>query len=180
MNQRDVFDTGAQRDAGADKPRPELIEFDFLNSVGQRVRQHVAGTSLLPQPPDVLRYTLTTPPRDLDYAKIAAVIVVHSTAYDLDTAYMNGARGLSIIPYDIIARVGRVLGHGAQHYGERNWQLGMPIDRTRQSLIRHMWGWQRELYFDEPDVVDEDDHTAATFINCMFLYYFVNEFKPTT
>jgi hypothetical protein len=180
MTSREVFETGAQRDSSASKPRPELIELDFLTHVALEVQLHVGDGEPLFTAPAALAHVLTTKAEDINYPAIAAAVIVHSTDLDLPTAYMNGAQGISLIPYDMIARIGNVLRFGAEHYGERNWQLGMPIERTKQSLVRHMWAWQRELYFDDAHIEDTDDHAAASFINCMFLWFFVNGREPMT
>lgn len=58
-------------------------------------------------------------------------------------------------------RMGNVLRDGAKRYGERNWESGMPMSRTVQSLCRHLMAF---LQGDR-----SEDHLAELGCNVMFL-----------
>lgn len=76
--------------------------------------------------------------------------------------------GLTGLPYAAITRFAARLTDGAAKYGRFNWQLGMDIDRTRQSLFRHLWQWNAVR---TGQLTDNEDHFAATLCNLMFLWY---------
>ena len=68
--------------------------------------------------------------------------------------------------YDLLSpfflkRVALVLEQGAKHYGERNWEKGIPICRTIDSTIRHMQQFLMRM--------NDEDHLANCACNIMFL-----------
>lgn len=67
-----------------------------------------------------------------------------------------------ISPYFLTA-LGNVLAKGAQHYGERNWERGMPLSRIQESKVRHMVSAMKGRK-DEP-------HWAMEAINLMMLIH---------
>ena len=50
---------------------------------------------------------------------------------------------------------------GAHKYGDRNWEAGMPSDRTMASLLRHVMKYMQGE--------QDEDHLAAIYCNAMFL-----------
>jgi len=60
-------------------------------------------------------------------------------------------------------RLGSWLGIGAEKYDERNWEKGIPLNRTVASLLRHLNDWQQR------DMTE--DHLAAICCNAMFLIH---------
>jgi hypothetical protein len=62
-----------------------------------------------------------------------------------------------------IRRLGAWLAKGAAKYDSRNWEKGIPMDRTMASLLRHINEY-REGNTDE-------DHLAAVACNIMFLIH---------
>jgi hypothetical protein len=88
------------------------------------------------------------------------------------TTYAGGAkRSTSKHAYHLIhpvllRRLGRVLQHGADRYGEHNWQKGIPDSRYLSSAISHLLSFQE-------GVVDPDhsDNLAAAVFNIMGLMY---------
>jgi hypothetical protein len=66
------------------------------------------------------------------------------------------------VPYDeqLLTRIAKLLGRGADHYGDRNWEKGSgqeELDRARSSAFRHFMQW----FTGEGD----EDHAAAVFFN---------------
>ncbi len=60
-------------------------------------------------------------------------------------------------------RLGRWLAIGAEKYTDRNWEKGIPLSRTTESLYRHLLDWQAG------DTTE--DHLAAIMCNAMFLIH---------
>lgn len=63
-----------------------------------------------------------------------------------------------ISPY-MLKALGRVLSDGAKHYGERNWEKGMPDEVLKESASRHYVSWMNN----ETD----EDHAAKLIFNIM-------------
>lgn len=64
--------------------------------------------------------------------------------------------------YDLISpialrRFAELMGRGAEKYGDRNWEKGIPLSRFYASMFRHMMQWA------EGDV--SEDHLAAVLFN---------------
>lgn len=58
-------------------------------------------------------------------------------------------------------RLAAWLRDGARKYGDRNWEAGMPSDRTMASLLRHIMKYMQGE--------QDEDHLAAIYCNAMFL-----------
>ncbi len=67
----------------------------------------------------------------------------------------------SLISPTLLRRLAVHLEEGAKHYGDRNWEAGMPFCRAIDSLMRHT-----SLYLDSHY---DEDHLAAIVANAMFL-----------
>ena len=64
---------------------------------------------------------------------------------------------LDLIPPTMLVRLGCLYGRGAKHYGDRNWERGIPDVRCIQSAWRHFLSFvARE---------DDEDHAAAVIFN---------------
>lgn len=68
-----------------------------------------------------------------------------------------------LIPGVCMLRVGLHYGRGAEHYGERNFEKGMPSTRMLASLQRHLEEFKKG---DE-----SEDHLAAIVFNAMGLIF---------
>lgn len=71
---------------------------------------------------------------------------------------INKIRPDLISPY-MLKALGKVLAEGALHYGERNWEKGMPNDVFKESASRHYVSWMNN----ETD----EDHAAKLIFNVM-------------
>lgn len=60
-------------------------------------------------------------------------------------------------------RLGHWLRLGAQRYARRNWEAGIPMERTFASLKRHVNKYQMGM--------KDEDHLAAIMCNAMFLMH---------
>ena len=48
-----------------------------------------------------------------------------------------------LLPPEFLESTAKILGFGANKYGERNWEKGMSWGRVFGALMRHMWAWWR-------------------------------------
>lgn len=93
----------------------------------------------------------------------------------------EGKADLSLIPYEVLEEVAKVLMHGARVYSRYNWQNGISYTRLDSAGLRH-----RGKFMDLHQTLDEDPscptcknptcdkhskrhHLAATIVNYMFL-----------
>lgn len=77
-----------------------------------------------------------------------------------------------LVPGCVMLRVGQHFGMGAEKYGERNFEKGIPSSRTLASLCRHV-----EQY----KAGDEsEDHLAAIVANAVFLMFNEHKFEGDT
>lgn len=91
--------------------------------------------------------------------------------------YETGARRDTEIGkprYDLISpvalkRLAELMGRGADKYGDRNWEQGIPISRFYSSAFRHLQQWQ---------LGDTDeDHLAAVLFNVMGIMHTLHMIK---
>ncbi len=59
----------------------------------------------------------------------------------------------------MLERLGTLLAKGAEHYGERNWEKGMPLSRLLASAMSHM--------IKTLDGLEEEDHPIQCIFNLM-------------
>lgn len=60
-------------------------------------------------------------------------------------------------------RLGNWLARGAKRYSRRNWEKGIPIERSLASLKRHVNKYQEGM--------KDEDHLAAIACNIMFIIH---------
>ena len=48
---------------------------------------------------------------------------------------------MDLIPPEALTALGAVLAHGADRYGERNWEAGLDWGRITAALLRHLTAW---------------------------------------
>jgi hypothetical protein len=74
-----------------------------------------------------------------------------------------------LIPPEALESLGRTLAEGAKHYGERNWEKGMPLGQFFDSMLRHYIGVYK--------LDHSEDHLAKMFWNAMCLVVTVERIK---
>lgn len=68
-----------------------------------------------------------------------------------------------ISPY-MLEALGKVLAEGASHYGDRNWEKGMPNEVLQESAARHYVAWMMGK--------TDEDHAAKLIFNVMAWIHF--------
>ena len=53
----------------------------------------------------------------------------------------QGKARFSLLPWDAMKAIVKVLLFGAKKYGDRNWEAGMDWDRLFDALLRHLTDW---------------------------------------
>ena len=52
-----------------------------------------------------------------------------------------GKTRYDLVPVEAVAALASILTHGAEKYGDRNWEKGMDWSRPYGSLLRHLFAW---------------------------------------
>jgi hypothetical protein len=73
---------------------------------------------------------------------------------------------MSLLPFDALREVGRVLTHGQKKYGAYNWKQGMDWSRPTSALIRHLEDWMNgnDLDYDSGCLLLAQVATNALFL----------------
>lgn len=75
--------------------------------------------------------------------------------------YDEGKPRLELIPPEAIIGVGKVLGFGANKYGDRNWQKGIKVTRLVGSLLRHLMAFLAGVDNDKESGLPHIDHAVC-------------------
>jgi hypothetical protein len=73
----------------------------------------------------------------------------------------NGKGRYDLISRSLLHRLAKVMQKGAAKYGDRNWEKGIPVGRSFDSLQRHLWQWSEGF--------DDEDHLGHAAANLMFI-----------
>ena len=76
---------------------------------------------------------------------------------------------LDLISPIFLERLGMVLTKGAEHYGERNWEKGMPLSRLLSSAARHL---NQTI-----DGLEDEDHPTQAAWNLMAYIHTLHRIK---
>lgn len=82
----------------------------------------------------------------------------------------KGKPRYDLIPPLALKRVADLYTKGAEHYGDRNWEKGMPFSRFFGSLLRHAY----QFSMGEKD----EDHLAAIVFNALAIMHFQEFHHP--
>lgn len=78
----------------------------------------------------------------------------------------NGKPRMDLIPPEALVALGAVLRHGADTYGDRNWEAGLAWGRISAALLRHMTAW---MAGENTDPDSGLPHSAHVLTNAAFL-----------
>lgn len=159
--ERQGFETGAVRDTANGKYRPELISPVFVERFEDLLESGYSPTGSMAKAMRAINdyrmgHRHNADDGCYDYLMIAAaevmVMLDDGTSFD----------GSTMSP-ELVKRLGNWLALGAAKYAARNWEKGIPLDRTMASLLRHI---------NEHRAGDRsEDHLAAIECNLMFLVH---------
>jgi hypothetical protein len=97
--------------------------------------------------------------------------------------YNQGKLSWSMVDFDSLEGLVRVLEYGAKKYSKDNWKKGMPVTQVSESLMRHLFAFLRG---EDVDPESGCRHISHVMCNAMFLEYILREKphyddrKPTT
>jgi len=175
---KDIFDTGAQRDNQDMKPRPDLIDQEYL-LVLQQNSPIISGLDTLEESYQAIykefrffhsHTSLPLKDRSLNEERN----ILTWLALRLIRAEWPLPIGSKLNPVcnpEMLWRFGGWLGMGARHYGDNNWRKGVPYSRVKASLLRHIlqWGMEtpapKEFY---PAIIAEPD---SSFVSAAYAPY---------
>ncbi len=72
-----------------------------------------------------------------------------------------------LIPPTVLERLAKVYTHGAEQYGDRNWEKGQPFSAIYGSLMRHLQNWIQR----KPGAKATDDDIAQVIWNAAALLF---------
>lgn len=78
----------------------------------------------------------------------------------------------SLMPFEQLEDVVRVLMNGAKKYERDNWKKCDDINRYKDSLMRHVTAYIEGQKFDSGPGGDDLHHLAHAICNCLFILYF--------
>ena len=78
----------------------------------------------------------------------------------------RGKDRYDLIPLKALKRWAGLMGRGAEKYGDRNWEKGMPATRFSESALRH--------FFQYMEGDRTEDHLAAVLFNIGSMIHFEN------
>jgi hypothetical protein len=88
--------------------------------------------------------------------------------------YNQGKLSWSMVDFDSLEGLVRVLEYGAKKYSKDNWKKGMPVTQVSESLMRHLFAF---LKGEDIDPESGCRHISHVMCNTMFLEYILRE-KP--
>jgi hypothetical protein len=88
--------------------------------------------------------------------------------------YNQGKLQWSLVDFDSLEGLVRVLEYGAAKYAPDNWKKGMPVTQVSESLMRHLFAFLRG---EDVDSESGCRHLSHVMCNVMFLEYIMRE-KP--
>jgi hypothetical protein len=80
----------------------------------------------------------------------------------------------SLVDFDSLEGMVKVLEYGAAKYAPNNWKKGMPVTKVTESLMRHLFAFAKG---EDVDAESGCRHISHVMCNVMFLEYILRE-KP--
>jgi len=86
--------------------------------------------------------------------------------------YNQGKLEWSLVDFDSLEGLVRVLEYGKDKYARDNWKLGMPVTQVTESLMRHLFAFAKG---EDIDPESGCRHISHVLCNAMFLEYILRE-----
>jgi hypothetical protein len=113
-------------------------------------------------------------PSSNDSAKVAGRLQVQQTG----AKRANGGKPLMhLIPTEAVMALAEVLTVGAQNYGARNWEKGLTMSSTWDSLQRHLFAWWSG---ENRDPFSGMPHLSHALCNLVFMVTFERRIEKGT
>ena len=87
---------------------------------------------------------------------------------DLAARYNEGKPQWSLVDFESLVPMVRVLEYGADKYDAHNWKKGFPYTKLMESMLRHCFAY---LEGEDKDPESGLDHVGHILCNAMFLAY---------
>lgn len=84
--------------------------------------------------------------------------------------YDEGKTDWSLMPFDAVEEINKVLEFGAKKYAPNNWKKGFPVNKVLNSCLRHLFSFLRG---EEVDPESGLSHIAHAACNLLFILYFL-------
>ena len=88
--------------------------------------------------------------------------------------YNMGKLEWSLVDFDSLEGLVKVLEYGCHKYARNNWKKGMPVTKVSESLMRHLFAFLRG---EDVDPESGCRHISHVMCNAMFIEYIMRE-KP--
>lgn len=88
--------------------------------------------------------------------------------------YNQGKLQWSMVDFESLEGLVKVLEYGANKYARDNWKQGMPVTKISESLMRHLFAFLRG---EDVDSESGCSHISHVMCNAMFIEYMLRE-KP--
>jgi hypothetical protein len=88
--------------------------------------------------------------------------------------YNEGKLRWSLVDFDALADMVKVLEYGSRKYADHNWKKGLKTTEIFESMMRHMQAYMRGENVDPESGLP---HTGHIMCNAMFLSY-MNTYRP--
>lgn len=86
--------------------------------------------------------------------------------------YNHNKPRMSLVPYDGVVEVARVLEFGASKYDAHNWRKGLPFSQTIDSIERHVGAFKNG---EDLDLESNLSHMAHVATNALFLLQYIKD-----
>jgi hypothetical protein len=98
-------------------------------------------------------------------------VVLPQQKVEPGTKFDSGKPMWELLPYDAIEEAVKILTSGANKYGSRNWEKGIPYGRIFGALMRHLNSWWMSKVFgtDGKDPESGRSHLSHALCELLFL-----------
>lgn len=96
-------------------------------------------------------------------------LIKENVSSSVDTKFDQHKLRVDLFPFTTLLAISDILTHGAEKYGERNWEKGIEYSRILGALLRHLLRW---FYRIEKDIDSGRDHIHHAGCEMAFLQHF--------
>ena len=175
-NNKQTYETGAKRDSSEGKGAWELIPGRVWMLISEYRRNLTTCLNCSPQEALQLAEIILYSRPDATQSLVnAASLVMDSMSLEHCAAAglpVEHDQFYNLMPYWPMLRLAKLYEYGAKYYGGRNWEKGLPVDRTMQSARRHIS--QAICCMLDPEL-QKEDHAAAALWNIFALIYYLTD-----